>query len=101
MVAHLTINELCKLEQMTFDKIIVFSNRIAVLLSELGKESIKLNFYLSNEDVKTLLDKGFTSSRNRKVLVEEVAEEIMKKESKEELTHYLKTIFFRLCYLII
>lgn len=93
MVAHLTINELYKLGQMTFDKIIVFSNRITVLLSELGRESIKLNFYLSTEDVKTLLDKGFTSSRNRKVLVEDLADDIIGKESKEELVHYLKTVF--------
>ncbi len=93
MVSYLTINELYKLNQLDFDAILTFSNRITVLLNELGWESIKLNFYLTTEDIKKLLDNGFTSNRNRKVLAEEVVDELLEKHTKEEMIRHLRERF--------
>ena len=59
MVSYLTINELYALEDLDFNTIITFSNRIAMLLAEMGRESIKLNFYLTDDDLDKLDDHGF------------------------------------------
>jgi len=90
MVSYLTINELYKLNELTFDTIVTFSNRITMLLSELGWKSTKLNFYLTTDDIKKLLDTGFTSTRSRKIVAWDIVNELEKVESKEEKTAYLK-----------
>ena len=93
MVSYLTINELYRLEEMKFDAILTFSNRITVLLSELGWESIKINFYLTSDDIKRLLDHGFTSSRNKKLLAEEVVRQLETRSDTQDRTTYLQTAF--------
>ena len=90
MVSYLTINELYKLESLHFDYILTFSNRITILLKELGWESIKLNFYLNTEDLKKLIDKGFTSNRNKKFSAEEFIEKIGNQQSKKEKVDFLR-----------
>lgn len=90
MVQYLTINELYKLEELTFDKILTFSNRITVLLAELGWESIKLNFYLSSNDIKKLLDNGFASSRNRKVIAQKIVAALDARSDTDDKIEYLK-----------
>lgn len=93
MVSYLTINELYRLEEMRFDAILTFSNRITVLLSELGWESIKMNFYLTSDDIKRLLDHGFTSSRNKKLLAEEVVRQLETRSDTQDRISYLQTAF--------
>lgn len=93
MVSYLTINELYKLEDLTFDAILTFSNRITVLLAELGWRSIKLNFYLESSDIKTLLDNGFTSSRNNKLITEELINKLDRQSDKLTKIAYLKSAF--------
>lgn len=90
MVQYLTINELYKLEELTFDKILTFSNRITVLLAELGWESIKLNFYLSSNEIKKLLDNGFASSRNRKVIAQKIVAALDARSDTDDKIEYLK-----------
>lgn len=91
MVSYLTINELYKLESLNFDFILTFSNRITILLKELGWESIKLNFYLNTEDFKKLIDKGFTSNRNKKFSAENFIEKLSTQGSQEEQVDFLRT----------
>lgn len=90
MVSYLTINELYKLELLNFDYILTFSNRITILLRELGWQSIKLNFYLSNEDYKVLIDNGFRSNRNKKFKSEEFIEKLMQQKTNEEKIRFLR-----------
>jgi transcriptional antiterminator len=91
MVSYLTINELYKLKSLEFDFILTFSNRITVLLKELGWESIKLNFYLNTEDFKKLIDQGFPSNRNRKFSAEDFVEKLASRESKTEKVDFLRS----------
>lgn len=90
MVSYLTINELYKLELLNFDYILTFSNRITILLRELGWQSIKLNFYLGNEDYKVLIDNGFRSNRNKKFKSEEFIEKLMQQKTNEEKIRFLR-----------
>lgn len=89
MVHYLTINELHLLKHMNYDFILVFSNRIRSKLSEYGYQAIKLNYYLRNDDIKVLLDHGFSSNRNSKLLAERFAEEIQN-VPKKSLVSFLK-----------
>jgi transcriptional antiterminator len=90
MVSYLTINELYKLESLNFDFILTFSNRITVLLNELGWKSIKLNFYLNNEDFKILIDNGFTSNRNKKFSAEDFIEKLSDERTQTEKVNFLR-----------
>ncbi|MCD8223047.1 MAG: PRD domain-containing protein [Clostridiales bacterium] len=59
------INELYLLEQMEYDHLIVFSNRIATLLHDLGYSCIKLHFYPTEDDFQFLFRQGFSTSRRK------------------------------------
>lgn len=67
IVDCLNINELHDIHRLDYDFIVVFSNRIAMLLEENGLPCIKLNFYLADSDVHNLLNLGFSASSRRKI----------------------------------
>lgn len=81
------INELYLLEQMDYDHLVVFSNRIAALLDELGYSCLKLNFYLTEEDFQSLYNLGFSTAK-RKIKVSPFIGEIQGMEEKQ-LKKYL------------
>ena len=93
MVSYLTINELYALEDLDFNTIITFSNRIAMLLAEMGRESIKLNFYLTDDDLDKLDDHGFVKASSVRVLAAEIVNDLEKRKTKRDKTDYLKTNF--------
>lgn len=90
MVSYLTINELYKLDALAFDYILTFSNRITILLKELGWKSLKLNFYLNNEDFKELIDNGFASNRNKKFSAEAFIETLSTQNTQKEKIDFLR-----------
>lgn len=81
------MNELYLLEQMEYDYLIAFSNRIVTLLSECGYSCLKLNFYLTEDDFIYLEDLDFSTSK-RKIKVKPFVQEIQG-INKELLTEYL------------
>lgn len=93
MVSYLTINELYALEELDFNTIITFSNRIAMLLADMGRDSIKLNFYLTPEDLDKLYACGFVKAQTVRVLAAEIVDDLEEKKTKQEKTTYLKTTF--------
>lgn len=86
LVDYATINELYKLNMNKWDSIIVFSSRIQALLLERGYNSLKLNFYIKSNDVKKLIDEGFYSNKNAKLIRKEIAEKMAHKTKKEIMT---------------
>jgi len=92
IVDYATINELHKLEDINYDKIIVFSSRIQALLLEHDYESIRLNFYVKSEDIKALLDNGFTSNQSTKLSTEDIIKELNEKTEQEAIL-FLKTVY--------
>lgn len=89
VIAKININELYTLKELKYDMIICFSNRIKTLLEFNGYENIKLNFYLTHEDIDKLLALG-VSAGGRKVKVETLLDEIEGK-SREEIKKLLLT----------
>ena len=81
------------LEELDFNMIITFSNRIAMLLAEIGRESIKLNFYLTTEDLEKLCACGFVKANSVRVLAAEIVNDLEKRKTKQDKTAYLKTTF--------
>ncbi|MCD8121823.1 MAG: helix-turn-helix domain-containing protein [Clostridiales bacterium] len=81
------INELYLLEQIDYDHLIVFSNRIATMLSDLGYDCIKLHFYLGEEDYQLLFRHGFSTSRRKLKASSFVAE--ISGVSSNHMTRYL------------
>ena len=82
------INELYLLREMEYDYLIVFSNRIASMLEELGYSCLKLNFYLTDEDFEYLEGLGFSTSR-RKLKASVFVEEIQQLRPEELKTYLL------------
>lgn len=89
IVGYATINELHKLERFDYDQVIVFSSRIQMLLLQNGFPSVRLNYYIESEDVKRLIDVGFASNHNTKLVARELAEKTAGKTT-EEIVQLLK-----------
>lgn len=65
LIDVININELYQLEHLDYDFLIVFSNRIAMLLEEAGYSCIKLHFYMTDNDFLLLEEKGFSTSKRK------------------------------------
>lgn len=83
VVGTFNIHELYEIENLDYDLIITFSNRIATLLLENKYSCVKLNFYFDQNDIDTLLNLGFSSSSRRKILLDHFLNEIADKNSDE------------------
>lgn len=90
VAGYATINELHKLEYIPYDDIIVFSSRIHTLLLEHGYRSLRINFYVKSEDVKLLIDSGFKSNQNVKLLAKKIVDGLEVK-TKQERIWFLKS----------
>lgn len=88
-VGYFTINELHQLEALQFDEILTFSNRVRVVLQDLGYVSRKVPFYLTEETLKDLEQAGFYTSHNSKLRALDVVRELDAFLTLEEKTRYL------------
>lgn len=82
LIDSININELHRLNDVDYDVLITFSNRISTLLEQNDYDCIKLNFYLVREDIDKLFALGFSSAK-RKLLADKVTEEISGKTKAE------------------
>lgn len=89
LVGYFTINELHQLEELEFDEILTFSNRVRVVLQELGYASRKVPFYLTEEGLQSLETAGFYPSQNSKLRALDLVRELDAFLTLEEKTRYL------------
>lgn len=87
-VGTLNINETHLLDEMDFDYVFCFSTRMYNLLSAQNRPVIKLNFFLTPEDVEMLLGLGFKRLEHRFTASSFVLE--LYGKSEEEMVEYLK-----------
>lgn len=90
IVKTLHINELHQLEKLEYDHIITFSNRIAMLIEGEGFECIKLNYHFRADEVKMLLDMGFSSSSRRKILAGRLMDSLEGMEREEAISYLIR-----------
>lgn len=64
-----------------------------MLLAEMGRENIKLTFYLTKEDLEKLYACGFEKANSMRVLAAEIVNDLEKRKTKQDKTVYLKTTF--------
>jgi transcriptional antiterminator len=81
-ITIININEIHLLENLKYDCILTFSNRIQTLLKENNYTSTKLNFYITKEDIETLFSLGFSTSR-RKIKITTFINKIRNKNEEE------------------
>lgn len=90
-VRTVDINEIELLNSIEHDILITFSNRISTVLEKNGFKPIKLNFFISNDDILSLLDLGLTTA-SRRLIASDIASEL-EQLSKEEITNNLKRLY--------
>jgi hypothetical protein len=83
IIKTLHINELHELNNLEYDFIITFSNRLASLIQDYGFQCIKLQYYFKDEDINRLLKLGFSSSSRRKIITDDFIKEIEKRPIKD------------------
>lgn len=74
IVGYVNINELHRLEAPSFDLLITFTNKISSYLKYYQLDYIKVNFYLSRDDI-SLLSKHGLSRAKKKIPVEAFMQE--------------------------
>ncbi|WP_288222095.1 helix-turn-helix domain-containing protein [uncultured Clostridium sp.] len=91
LVGVFTLYDIEKIKTIDYDFIILFSNRMLSVIKEEFKNAIKVNFFLNDEDIKTLNSYGFKSSKKR-ILLDEFVEEIKNLNNKNEskIIEYIK-----------
>ncbi len=89
VVKIIHINEIFKLEQLDYDFILTFSNRLETLIKEQGFSCKKLNYYFHQQDIDELLQAGFSSSSRRKILAEPLLKQV-DTLSKEDRASWLR-----------
>jgi len=65
LIGVVNINELYMLDSLRYDCIFTFSNRIKTLLAELGIECMRLNFYITHDEINQLTENGFSTAIRR------------------------------------
>ncbi len=86
--ATLNINEIHRLKEMDYDYIFCFSTRIFNLLHAEDLPVIKLNFFVTPQDIELLINLGFSPIRHRFLTTSFVLE--LADKSQEEIVEYLK-----------
>lgn len=91
LVGVFTLYDIEKIKTIKYDFIILFSNRMLSVIKEEFKNAIKVNFFLNDEDIKTLNSYGFKSSK-RRILLNEFIDEIKNLTPKNEskVIEYIK-----------
>ncbi|MBE6055139.1 MAG: hypothetical protein E7212_14790 [Clostridium sartagoforme] len=91
LVGVFTLNDIDKIKTIEYDFIILFSNRMLSVIKEKFEKAIKVNFFLNDDDIKTLNSYGFKPSKKR-VLTDKFIDEIrnLKSANNEEIIKYIK-----------
>ena len=86
-----TLYDIEKIKTIDYDFIILFSNRMLSVIKEQFKNAIKVNFFLSDEDIKILNSYGFNPSKKR-ILINDFIKEIenLKPTGNLEIIEYIK-----------
>lgn len=84
-----TINELKRLNKLTFDHLVAFSNRITTILDEEGLSCLRLSFYPDENDFKKLTRLGFSTS-HRKLKAKSVVEDLKRLPDNEWESYLLE-----------
>jgi transcriptional antiterminator len=88
LVGVFTLYDIEKIKTIEHDFIILFSNRMLSVIREEFKNAVKVNFFLSDDDIKLLNSLGFKSSRKR-ISLDDFINDI-KNKPKEHLKKYIK-----------
>ena len=91
LVGVFTLYDIEKIKTIDYDFIILFSNRMLSVIKEQFKNAIKVNFFLSDEDIKILNSYGFNPSKKR-ILINDFINEIenLKPTGNLEIIEYIK-----------
>lgn len=91
LVGVFTLYDIEKIKTIDYDFIILFSNRMLSVIKEEFKNAIKVNFFLSDEDIKILNSYGFNPSKKR-ILINDFINEIenLKPTGNLEIIEYIK-----------
>ena len=82
------INEIHRLEELEYDCIFCFSSRIFNILNAQNLPVIRLNFFVSQDDIDRLLARGFSTLKHRFLASSFVLE--LAGKSEREIVEYLK-----------
>lgn len=91
LIATLDINEINQLHNIDHDVIITFSNRINTILERSGYAPIKLKYFMDNDDLLLLLDKG-CSLASRRLIAKEIVD-LLDGKPKETKISLLKEMY--------
>lgn len=90
-VETLNLNEIHRLNDLSYDYIFCFSTRICNILSSRKLPVIRVNFFLDNKDIDQLLQMGFSAQTHR-FCANSFALDLAGK-SEEEMVYFLKEQF--------
>lgn len=91
LVGVFTLYDIEKIKTIDYDFIILFSNRMLSVIKDEFNNAIKVNFFLSDEDIKILNSYGFKPSKKR-ILIDEFVKEFknLKSSTDTEIIEYIK-----------
>ncbi|HGY5136548.1 MAG: hypothetical protein E6997_11630 [Citrobacter sp.] len=87
--ACININEIARLQQLEFDLLITFTNKISSHLRYAGLDYVKVNFWLTQDDLLLLRENGLPSAR-KKIPAENFIQQVQGM-SQEALKIFLDT----------
>lgn len=87
-VGAFNINEIHKLTELDYDYIFCFSTRIFNILNTQELPAIRVNFFVTRDDIDCLLNHGFTTLKHRFLTTSFVVE--IAGKSEPEIVDYLK-----------
>ena len=88
LVGVFTLYDIEKINSIDYDFILLFSNRMLFSIGDNFKNVIKVNFFLNDNDIKTLNSYGFKPAKKR-ILISEFINNIQNK-SPQELEDYIQ-----------
>ena len=94
-IATIDVNELHVLQEYQFDLILSFSSRTSSILKKRGYDSIKLKFFVDNEDLIKLFNAGCSIARRRIIardLVIRLSQYTVEEQAAYLIEHY-ETLF--------
>lgn len=85
LITTLDINEINQLHDIGHDVIIAFSNRINTILERSGYAPVKLKYFMDNDDLLLLLEKG-CSLASRRLIASEIVELLDGKQKETQIS---------------
>lgn len=85
-VETIDVNELHLLKNLSFDLILSFSNRTTTIIKKFGYDSLKIKFFIDNDDLMRLMQAGCSISR-RRIIAEHLVDELAKRTKSEQIEY--------------